>query len=50
MVDITDKTGMEKEPGLPKAGQLAWFIGLYVAGLLVTALVAWVFRALLGMH
>ena len=29
--------------------QLAWFIALYCAGLLVTALVVYFFRALLGM-
>ena len=49
MADITDKTGIKNEPRSSIGRQLAWFIGLYGAGLLAVALVAWFFRALLGM-
>jgi len=49
MTDITDKTGVEQEPRSSTGRQLAWFIGLYLAGLLAVALVAWFFRALLGL-
>ena len=49
MADITDKSGMDNGPRTSNARQLAWFIGLYLAGLLAVALVAWFFRTLLGM-
>lgn len=47
MPDITDKniTGEVQQPSTGR--QLAWFIGLYCAGLLATAVVVYFFRTLL---
>ncbi|MGH8119667.1 MAG: DUF2474 domain-containing protein [Gammaproteobacteria bacterium] len=39
----------EKRPQPSTGRQVAWFIGLYLAGLLVMVLVAYFFRALLGL-
>lgn len=48
MADITDNNTGEGKPRTTTLRQLAWFIGLYCAGLLVTVLGAYFFRALLG--
>ena len=49
MPDITDNNIAEGKPRTAILRQLAWFAGLYCAGLLVTALVAYFFRALIGL-
>ena len=49
MPDITDNNIAEGKPRTAILRQLVWFAGLYCAGLLVTAVVAYFFRALLAM-
>lgn len=49
MADTTEPKGAAEElrPRSP-GSRIAWFIGLYCAGLLAVAAVAYFFRALLG--
>ena len=47
MPDITDNNIAEGKPRTTTLRQLAWFAGLYCAGLLVTVLTAYFFRTLL---
>jgi len=49
MPDIIDKhsPGIDTEPS--KAKRLAWFVGLYLAGLLVTLLFVYLLRTLIGL-
>ena len=49
MPDITDHNESDKTQVLSKRRQWLWFIGLYMAGLLVTAGVVYFFRGLIAL-
>lgn len=50
MPDITEKKDNETLQNPSGKSQLAWFIGLYAAGLIITAIIVYILRALLGLN
>ncbi len=50
MPDITEKKDTEVIQNTSGKSQLAWFIGLYAAGLIATAIIIYSLRTLLGLN